>query len=121
MDFSTEYVMMCAKASELQELAKSREVTEKDFFAKKEGEEPVWLPRFDQMQDLIVDMRMGGEQNDKSEDHGRTDVGIFFEDVHDSFVKNGDTFTLEQAAICLLMKEVYFKKWNVVTKEWEEK
>lgn len=120
MDFSTEYVIMCEAAKELQEMVEHREITQKDFFAKKEGDEGVgiWLPRQDQLQEMLISIRNGGEENTQ-EDGGREQVGLLLEDIHGAFVKNPFSFTLEQACLCLMMKEVYYKDWNVVAKLWE--
>lgn len=122
MDYSVEYVTMCEAATDLQEMVDHREITQKDFFAKKDGEDGrgIWLPRQDQLQELIFDMRTGGDEaENKEEDHGRHMIGTILEDIHDSFVKNPFTFTLEQACLCLFMKEVNYKVWNVIAKQWE--
>jgi len=126
MDYSTEFVTMCEAAAELQDMVEHREITQKDFFAKKDdigGDDMIWLPRQDQIQELIISIREGGDKEDgeldDDGDNGRHAVGNLLEDIHGIYVKNPFAFTLEQACLCLLMEEISFKKWNVVSKKWE--
>ncbi len=122
MDYSIEFVTMCEAAIELQDMVDHREITQKDFFAKKDGEKGkgIWLPRQDQLQEIILDVRSGGDdQEEKEADNGRDRIGVILEDIHNIFVKNPFSFTLEQACLCLFMKEIYFKSWNIISKQWE--
>lgn len=124
MDYSVEYVKMCEAAVELQEIVPHREITQKDFFAKKPDDEVgIWLPRQDQVQDMIIDIRKNLEVdggNVEDVDNGRNRIGTLVEDLHATLTKNPSMFTLEQASLCLFMKEINFKSWNIVTKVWEE-
>lgn len=124
MDFSVEYVTMCEAAKELQEIVPHREITQKDFFAKNTEEDiTIWLPRQDQIQEMIIDIRKtidGNGENKKEVDNGRDRVGVLVEDLHETLTKNPSMFTLEQASLCLFMKEVNHKTWNIKTKMWEE-
>jgi hypothetical protein len=122
MDYTVEYVMMCEKAYELQDMKEHREMTQKDFIAKKtEGDNTIWLPRQDQIQEIILELRLmttDGEEDSRIEP-SYDDYGRLMEDVVETYSKNRFAISLEQAHLCLFMKEVYYKTWNIISKEWE--
>lgn len=118
MDFSTEYVMMCQASAEVQEMAKHREITQKDFMAKHpDHKDAIWLPRADQFEETILCARNGSDE--PLEEYTNHDIGRLCEDLHGTIVNNPATFTMEQVYLCLFMRELYFKTWNVKDKKWE--
>ena len=118
MDLSTEYVMMCEAAKEIQEMVASREMTNKDFVASKGSGAPIWLPR----QDQLVDMMISREDEDTAdaEYNSHTDVLAWkTKKLSETIKKNPAIISMEMAWLATVMKYFYAKTWNLVKKEWE--
>ena len=133
MDFSEEYIVMCEASTELQGMLKEREITNKDFMAKKTSEDEeetkpsgadfngdmsdyIWLPRQDQLQEMLMGAKLEGD-TDPTQDN----IGEMVEDLHETIVKNPVMISFEQMWLCLFMKHFYMKTWNIIEKKWEER
>lgn len=122
MDCGVNYIKMCEKATEIQEQIKSFPLTlvgaptddkgiisgvrSHDIFLKN-GATPIWLPRQDQLQEMLRDRR----------DYWCNAALIysFASFVPLSLVKDQTSF--EQLWLSFVMHELYDKKWN--GEDWE--
>lgn len=112
MDTSKEYIKMCEKATEVQEIGLRwcKELIEKCklgyFYNTFDLDGGVWLPRQDQLQEMLKDKfswRNLYAYYDKMKEYARV-----------SFL--GATQTHEQLLLQIVMLEKYNKKWN--GEEW---
>lgn len=103
MDTSKEYILMCEKANEIQELKPS--ITPADFMGCIYPRNAVWLPRQDQLQEMAVNRGKNGPNT--SYWHKAVE---FFE----YWMKNGiwAGSSMEQLWLAFVMKEKYGKIWN---------
>lgn len=137
MDTGKDYIKMCEKAQEIQEskslledgdyyVIKNRRIVRnfnnelwqlgypKDVF---EGEKPIFLPKQDQLQDMI----------DSNKYSFNRWIEEFYKFAEATFItktsewkSNGDCFpTFEQLWLAFVMKEKHNKTWNTETKEWK--
>lgn len=133
MDTSKEYIELCNKAQEIQDIKKTigsyccfelgdmfhRIGFEYWFDGKVKQpviENTVWLPRQDQLQEILVEEYRGDFKYPTFamlEDLYNQENNLF-----DS--KDENNKTLEKAWLILLMSENYNKQWNPETKEWEK-
>lgn len=130
MDNSKEYILQCEKAEEIQhdELKIGDYISQKNFYEpiiiswRKEDEyvgcndsigchcaDCIWLPRQDQLQDLI-------------EDNWKSDYPLYFLAMFIKFWKHYDEkyitkfSSMEQLWLAFVMKEKYSKQWD--GKDW---
>lgn len=125
MDISKEYIEMCKKAVEIQQLYKNKhdradkgcfvyinriksvEVIPHTFAHQKS--EDIWLPRQDQLQEIYW--------ADKLIWHVKQ---IYFEGFLKQNCLTADSDSFEQAWLKFVMEGKFKKKWNKITKNWEE-
>ena len=121
MDKSDTYIIMCERATEIQEYWKQNPRTDDDWVRSyKQPYTQVWLPRQDQLQTMFK---------------GTYDIEnmlVVFNDwrrgtrVADDFKfkepeitpQNRSTITMEQLWLKFVMYELFNKQWNPETKEW---
>jgi len=100
MDTSETYIKMCEKAEEIQKLAPNPLYSSHDWFVERiRGNVPVWLPRQDQLQDMITDRPMSG-------------LLLDFRDSALAFLWGDGLDSMEQLWVAFVMKEKYNKVWN---------
>ena len=102
MDTSKEYVLMCEKAEEIQKIRKHGEA---DYYGDTLDGHRCWLPRQDQLQEMII-----------SFGHGHQNSGILIGVSSFSYKYRYDNGSMEQLWLAFVMKEKYQKTWN--GKEW---
>lgn len=121
MDNSKEFILMCEKAVEIQEkwneengdfvfwrITKSIKIIT-DTFEVKNSEDYqryfIWLPRQDQLQDMVMD--------------GVNPIAKISEFYHVMRLDYGQIFqSMEQLWLAFIMSELYNKRWN--GKDWEQ-
>lgn len=136
MDISKQYIKMCQDAQEIQVLKKELGFEDLDYFYigkenfKKEPmilvqgysyhifskddvnfEKFVWLPRQDQLQDLVI-----------GDDHRYDDLFLYFKDfVLVSPLYSGESYlSLEKLWLLFIMDFLYQKQWDFESETWIE-
>lgn len=144
MDTSKEYIEMCKKAQEIQEIKEMYKDYDKGDFYDRYGfievaspyssceeyaddnycdeiqqrdKSDIWLPRQDQLFDLIMELNNNFGCNDKLQ-------GIFINNIYafnrELYHNQSQTFdTLEKVYLSFVMKGKYNKVWDINSKEWK--
>lgn len=105
MDLSTEYVVMCDTASEIQIL--KTQYDNKDFVVKIDNRS-FWLPRIDQLIEEIL----------KYEDKEKNNIMILLNCSMSAAKQFPFADTLEKLLLCVLMINICGKGWDVKNKKW---
>jgi hypothetical protein len=113
MDVSPEYVKMCEKAEEIQK--HKREFTYEDYvfcaYCKKvhlslhTDKDVVWLPRQDQLQEMVMDTKYGVALLRNFYDWA-VDGGFLRHE------RKWHLWSMEQLWLAFVMKELWNKHWN---------
>ena len=114
MDTGKEYIEMCEKAQEIQDIYEYKPWDLSDFtqtiYSKKLGGlTKIWLPRIDQLIEIIT--------------KGFTDPVNYIITMLHRFYCGMDKYkfkSMEQLVLIYMMFEKYNKQWNPKTKEWEK-
>ena len=123
MDFSEKYIKMCEKAEEIQKEWKPQigdfYYFEKNVYILKESnisnkEESIWLPRQDQLQEIVEELFYDFQGDLKVFDKVRLidSFSLFVEENEDKF------YSYEQFWLAFVMWKKYGKVWNDEKKEW---
>ena len=139
MDTSEKYIKMCEKAQEIQDLRKldngegSPYLKEGDYFCKLTSTnvelfknktsyiliDIVWLPRQDQLQDIVINKTNNFGSNNLSSQLLLNNIVGFSKELYCSRKKEMFS-TLEQLWLAFVMKTIYNKIWNEETQNWKE-
>jgi hypothetical protein len=139
MDTSKEYIDMCEKAQEIQELRSHYRDWESQDFCVKIAENGtydvessnaedfeilrfnttqkgvVWIPRQDQLQDMVKDL-----PEFKGRKHGFVETAALrFYEYAGINTRILGLNSFEKQWLAFVMREKYNKKWNFETKQWE--
>ena len=127
MDTSKEYILMCEKATEIQKIFNKRSLEENDFI-NREKKDPkregfiiiIWLPRQDQLQEMII----GKTTYADLEEQFNNTLNTWFEISYNFDPKIDEKldmahWSMEQLWLAFVMVEKYNKIWN--GKDWIKK
>jgi hypothetical protein len=109
MDTSPEYIKMCEKAKEIQELWHNIDRDENCFYAfvPEAEESSIWLPRQDQLQEMVRQTNeTSPELNQRFNDH-----------LYNLHIGE-DKYSFELLWLIFVMREEYNKNWT--GEEWAE-
>lgn len=113
IDLSVEYIMMCENASEVQEMITT--TNQKDFIASADGIKSFVLFSQHQLQSMLFP----SHNEDDSQNRDNSVLKSMTRSISEFIDINTWVFTYEQAWLCLVMKLMFKKQWNVITKTWE--
>ncbi len=116
MDTSKKYIKMCEEAGEIQELKKVRDVAH-DFYTDVDQcttiWRTVWLPRQDQLQEMVLEYEDVVEKVQSLKDF----IFITHKKIGQNSVWMTDSYiialkSMEQLWLCFVMKEKFNKQWK---------
>jgi len=117
MDTSKEYILMCEKAVEVQELQTVYPNYEHSFFGTNEsGGKPIWLPRQDQLQGMVgkTTTIAGYVEYDANKNNIPQLLSVFQGFVYELCMKNisNCNWSMEQLWLAFVQKELHNKTWD---------
>lgn len=126
MDYSIEYIEMCEKSKEIQSNEKIKfdlkfNGSLMNLYAKQDGnDKEIWLPRQDQLQEMIEDLDINGSFVSGIIDKN-SDTGDFLTKIDEAlynYLNQLEKVSFEKLWLGFVMFHNYNKIWNSTIKQW---